>query len=116
MKTKELVIISVIAVYVVAVFSFVAYEYSIQFENNKNKPISMVELFGNGSSRIFEIENPSPDLDVFTSIFATVSRFSFAMPFAIAGLGMVAAPIGLSKPICLYLQRDYVCWFFGLQQ
>jgi len=95
MKNRELVLASVIVVYVMAIFSFVVYDYSVEFENNKNKPISMVELFGNGSSRSFEIENPSPDLDVFTSIFATVSRFSFAMPFAIAGLGMVAAPIGL---------------------
>lgn len=95
MKTRELVIVSVIVVYVIAIFSFVAYEYSIEIENNKNKPIPMVELFGNGSSRSFEIENPSPDPDVFTSIFATMSRFSFAMPFVIAGLGMVAAPIGL---------------------
>ena len=95
MKTREITLVSVIVVYVVAVFSFVAYEYSIQFENNKNRLIPMVELFGNGSSRSFEIENPSPDPDAFTSIFATMSRFSFAMPFAIAGLGMVAAPIGL---------------------
>ena len=95
MRTSEIVIVSVLIVYVISVFSFVAYEYSIQFEDNKNKPILMVELFGNGSSRRFEVENPSPDPDVFTSIFATLSRFSFAMPFAITGLGIIGAPIGL---------------------
>lgn len=95
MKIRELVIVSVIVVYVMTIFSFVAYEYGIEIENNKDKPIPMVELFGNGSSRSFEIENPSPEPDVFTSVFATLSRFSFAMPFVIAGLGMVGAPIGL---------------------
>ena len=95
MKTRELILASVILAYVIAVFSFIAFEYSIQFESNKNKPISMVELFGNGSSRSFEVDNPSPEPDAFTSIFATLMRFSFAMPFAIAGLGLVAAPIGL---------------------
>ena len=38
MKTREITLVSVMVVYVVAVFSFVAYEYSIQFENNKNRP------------------------------------------------------------------------------
>ncbi len=95
MKTRELILVSIIIGYLLAVFSFLVIEYSITFENNKDRPIQMVELFGNGSTRSFEIENPAPDPDIFTSIFAAGMRVAFALPFAIAGLGLVAAPIGL---------------------
>ncbi len=95
MKTRELILVSIIIGYLFAVFSFLVLEYSITFENNKDRPIQMVELFGNGSTRSFEIENPAPDPDIFTSIFAAGMRVAFALPFAIAGLGLVAAPIGL---------------------
>jgi len=94
MKTRELVLVSVIIGYLLAVFSFLVLEYSVIFENNKDVPIQMVELFGNGSVRNFEVENPSPDPDIFTSIFAAGMRVAFALPFAIAGLGLVGAPIG----------------------
>ncbi|MGY5146594.1 MAG: hypothetical protein ACW9W4_01135 [Candidatus Nitrosopumilus sp. bin_7KS] len=95
MKIIELIIVLIIIGYVLANFSFLVVEYSVTFENNKDKPIQMVELFGNGSSRSFEIENPSPDPDIFTSISAAWMRLAFALPFAIAGLGMIGAPIGL---------------------
>lgn len=94
MKIRELILVLIIIGYILAVFSFLVLDYSITFENNKDKPIPMVELFGNGSSRSFEIENPSPDPDIFMSIFAAGTRVAFALPFAIAGLGLVGAPIG----------------------
>jgi len=95
MKTRELILVLIIIGYLLAVFSFLVIENEIKFQNYEPKPIQMVELFGNGTTRSFEIENPSPDPDIFTSIFAAGMRVSFALPFAIAGLGLVAAPIGL---------------------
>jgi len=95
MKTRELIPVLIIIGYLLAVFSFLVIENEIKFQNYEPKPIQMVELFGNGTTRSFEIENPSPDPDIFTSIFAAGMRVSFALPFAIAGLGLVAAPIGL---------------------
>ena len=95
MKTRELILVLAIIGYFLAVFSSIVIEYNTTFENNKDRPISMVELFGNGSSRSFEIENPSPDPDIFTSIFAALGRFAFALPFAIAGLGMIGGPMAL---------------------
>ncbi len=89
MKTVELVLVLVIVGYILANFTFLAIEYSIEFENNKDIPIQMVEPFGNGSSRSFEIKNPSPDPDIFASISAATMRVAFALPFAIAGLGLV---------------------------
>ena len=94
LKTRELILVSIIIGYVLVVFSFLVLEYSITFEKNKDIPIQMVELFGNGSTRSFEIENPSPDPDIFTSIFAAGMKIGFPLPFAIAGLGLVGAPIG----------------------
>ncbi|MDH3203346.1 MAG: hypothetical protein OEL81_01550 [Nitrosopumilus sp.] len=95
MKIRELIIILIIFGYVLVNFSFLTVQYGNQHEENKDKPIQMVELFGNGSSRSFEIENPSPDPNIFTSISAAWMRLAFALPFAIAGLGMVGAPIGM---------------------
>jgi len=95
MKTRELILVLIIIGYLLSVFSYLVIEYSITFENNKDIPMQMVELFGNGTTRSFEIENPSPDPDIFTSIFAAGMRVAFALPFAIAGLGLVSVPIGL---------------------
>ena len=94
MKTRESMLVLIIIGYVLANFSFLVWEYSVTFENNKDKPIQMVELFGNGTSRSFEVENPSPDPDVFASMSAAGMRMGFALPFAVAGLGMVSVPIG----------------------
>ena len=88
-------IVLIIIGYLLSVFSFLAFQYSIEFENNKDRPIQMVEMFGNGTTRSYEIENPSPDPDIFTSIFAAAMRVAFALPFAIAGIGLVSVPIGL---------------------
>jgi hypothetical protein len=96
MKTRELILVLIIIGYVLAVFSFLVIEYEIKLQNYEPKPIPMVELFGNGSTRSFEIENPpGPYPSLSSSIGISVMRLSFALPFAIAGLGLVAAPIGL---------------------
>ena len=95
MKSRESILVLTIIGYLLANFSFLVFEYNITFENNKDISIQMVELFGNGTTRNFEIENPSPDPDIFTSISAAGGRVAFALPFAIAGLGMVSVPIGL---------------------
>lgn len=95
MKSRELILVLIIIGCILANFSFLVLEFSIVFENNKDRPILMVELFDNGTTRNFEVENPSPDPDIFTSIFAAVGRFTFALPFAIAGLGIIGGPMAL---------------------
>jgi len=96
MKTRELILVLIIIGYLLAVFSFLVIENEIKFQNYEPKPIQMVELFGNGTTRSFEIENPpGPEPSISLSIFMVGMKFAFALPFAIAGLGLVAAPIGL---------------------
>ena len=95
MKTRELTLVLIIIGYLLANFSFLVLEYSITFENNKDKPIQMVKLDGNGTVTRYQVPNPAPDPDIFTSIFAAMDRFAFALPFAIAGLGIIGGPMAL---------------------
>ena len=95
MKTRELILISIIIGYLLAVFSFLVIEYEIKFQNYERKPIPMVELFGNGSTRNYEIENPAPDPNLFTSISISMVRFAFALPFVVAGIGIWGIPIAM---------------------
>lgn len=94
MKTSESVLVLIIIGYVLAVFSAVVIEYEIKNQNYESQPMQMVELFGNGSTRNYEVENPfEPNL--FSSIAAALSRFSFALPFVIAGFGMWNIPLAM---------------------
>lgn len=96
MKTREKILILIIIGYLGAVFSFLVIENEIKFQNYDPQPIQMVELFGNGTTRSFEIENPpGPYPSLFASLGISILRISHALPFAIAGLGLVGAPIGL---------------------
>ena len=98
MKTRELFLVLIIIGYLLSVFSFLVIEYSITFEANKDRPIMMVKLdmIDNVTTATrYEVPNPAPDPDIFTSIFAAMGRFAFALPFAIAGLGMIGGPMAL---------------------
>jgi hypothetical protein len=95
MKSRELILVLIIIGYLLAVFSFIVIEYDIQFQNYERKPVQMTELFGNGTTRNFEIIPAGPDPSLSSSIGVSVMRLAFALPFAIAGIGLVAAPIGL---------------------
>jgi hypothetical protein len=96
LKTRELILVLIIIGYVLSVLFYLALEYGVEFENNKDKPIQMVELFGNGTTRSFEIEKPAlPAPSIFLGILGAGMKLVYALPFTIAGLGLVAAPIGL---------------------
>ena len=95
MKTRELILVLIILGYSVAVFSFLVIEYEIKLQNSGPEPMQMVELFGNGSVRNFEIENTSEQhLSIFASLGMSFLRLLYALTFAVAGIGLIFAPIG----------------------
>lgn len=90
----ELIFASIIIGYLLAVFSAVVVEYEIERQDYVAEPFQMVELFGNGTVRNYEIENTfEPNL--FTSIAQTLSRISFALPFVLGGLGLWNIPLSM---------------------
>jgi len=95
MKTrKELIFASITIGYLLAVFSIIVIEYEVERQNYVAQPIQMVELFGNGTTRNYEIENTfEPNL--FTSIAGTMIRFSFALPFVLGGFGLWNIPLSM---------------------
>ena len=93
MKTRELILVLIIIGYFLAVFSSLAIEYNIALENNKDRPIMMVKVDGNGTVTRYQVPNPAPDPDISTGIFLAMERFTLALPFAIAGLGMISGPM-----------------------
>ena len=95
MKTrKELIFASITIGYLLAVFSAVVIEYEIERQNYVAQPIQMVELFGNGTTRNYEIENTS-EPNLFTSIAGTMIRFSFALPFVLGAIGIWGIPLAI---------------------
>lgn len=94
MKTRELIFASIMIGYLLAVFSAVLIEYEIQNQNYEPQPIQMIELFGNGSARNYEVENLF-EPNFFTSVALTLSRFSFALPFVIGGFGLWHIPLAM---------------------
>ena len=51
MKTRELIFVLAVAAYIGATFSVLVYEYDTKVQDYDKKPMQMVELSGNGSSR-----------------------------------------------------------------
>ncbi|HUU48114.1 MAG TPA: hypothetical protein VMW55_04955 [Nitrosopumilaceae archaeon] len=94
MQTRELTLVLIIMGYPAAVFTFFVIERKIKFQDYGPKPLQMVKLFGNGRVRNFEIDNPAPDPNLFTIIAIAFLRLAYALPFAIAGIGLVGAPVG----------------------
>ena len=94
MQTRELTLVLIIIGYLVAVFTFLVIEQEIKFQDYGPKPLQMVKLFGNGSVRNFEIDNPASDPNLLASIAIAFLRLGYALPFAIVGIGLVGAPIG----------------------
>jgi len=99
MKSRELILVLIIVGYLLANLSFLGFQHSIEFENNKDRPMQMVELFGNGSSRSYEMENPNSNASVSTTIFQAImgaaTKMGFALPFVIGGLGLIGGPMAL---------------------
>ncbi len=116
MKLRELIFVLIIVGYLLAVFSFLVNEYNIKFQNYERKPMQIVELYGNGSTRSFEIEDTSPDPDLFSSIFMSMSKFAYALPFVIAGIGLAGGPMALisNSAIPSELYRVMVFWIMAI--
>ncbi len=95
MKTNELIFVLIIAAYISITFSVLVYEYDTKVQDHEQKPIQMVELFGNGSSRNYVIENHSPMPTVFSSILGSMMQFSFSFSMAVAGVAIIWIPVSV---------------------
>ena len=93
MKTRELIFVLIIVAYISIVFSVLVYEYDTKVQDYERKPMQMVELYGNGSSRSYEIENPSTMPTIFSSILGSMMQFTFSLPLVVAGIGIIGIPI-----------------------
>ena len=130
-KILGLVILSII----LATTSVHAVQYGIQFEENKGIPMEMVEVFANGSSRIYEVPTSTPHsvLIALFGILPALMKIGYALPFVIGGLGFIGGPMAflhgnlslssdglrvviflilsiISIPITFYLSREIVFW------
>ena len=74
MKSRELIFVLVIAAYVSTTFSVLVYEYDTKVQDHDRKPMQMVELSGNCSSRIYEIDNPSPMPNIFSTMLGSMCK------------------------------------------
>lgn len=97
MKSRELILVLIMVGYLLAILSFLAFQNSIVFENNKDQSLQMVEVFGNGTTRSYEVENPNSNASASTTIFQAIMgaamKMGFALPFVIAGLGFIGGPM-----------------------
>lgn len=102
MKTREIILVLIIIGYLLANLSFLAFQNSIEFEKNKDRPMQMIKLDMINNTTIttsYELENPNSNAStstvVFQAIMGSAMKMGFALPFAIAGIGLVGVPIGL---------------------
>jgi len=93
MKTRELILVSIIIGYVLVNFSLIVLQNGVSFEN-KDQSMHMIEVFDNGTTRSFEIDNPTPIPEIFASILGATIRLAYSLSMAIVGIGMVSTPIG----------------------
>ena len=107
MKTRELIFVTVIAVYISAAFSVLVYEYDTKVQDYERKPMQMVELSGNGSSRTYEIENPSPMPNIFSSILGSIMQFTFSLPLVVAGIAIIGIPIAVTQSNMIITPETY---------
>ncbi len=129
-KILGLVILGII----LAATSVHAVQYSIQFEENKGRPMQMVEVFGNGTTRSYEVpvSIPHPVIIALYGILAALMKIGYALPFVLGGFslyfgfiryetGFDMAPevfhyaiywiLGIiSTPITFYISRQIVFW------
>ncbi len=102
MKTKELILALIIVGYLLAIFSFLAFQNSIVFENNKDRPMQMIKLdmiCNTAITTSYEIESPHSNANAstiaFQAIMGAALRMGFALPFVIGGLGLIGGPMAL---------------------
>ena len=95
MKTREIIFIIFLVAYTSTVFAVVAIDKSQTTLNSEQ--LQMVELFGNGTTKSYEMEN-SYKPNGFAVIVGTLMHFVFVLPFALAGFGMWGMPIVWVNP------------------
>ncbi len=87
MKTKEIIFIIFIVSYTTTIFTIVTIDKAYTMLNSESQPLQMVELFGNGTARNYEIESPYKP-NIFSVAAGTLGHFMFTFPFVLAGFGM----------------------------
>ena len=117
---------------ILSTFSALSVQYSIQHEENKDKPIQMVNLDGNTTTR-YEIQPPPSPPAIIVGMMGASMKLAFALPFALSGFSIFVGFIGLyetgfdinrdiyhyaiywtlsiiSIPITFYLSREMPLW------
>ena len=107
MKSREMVFVLVIVAYIGIAFSVLVYEYNTKVQDYERKPMQMVELSGNGSSRTYEIENPSPAPNIFSSILGSIIQFTFSLPLVVAGIAIIGVPIAVIQSNMIITPETY---------
>ena len=114
MKSRELIFVLVIAAYVSTTFSVLVYEYDTKVQDHDRKPMQMVELSGNCSSRIYEIDNPSPMPNIFSTMLGSIMQFTFSLPLVVAGIAIIGVPIAVTQSNMIITPETYFGIIFWL--
>ena len=97
MKTKEIIFVIFIISYTSTIFTTVVIDKAETTLNSESQPLQMVELFGNGTARNYEIESPY-NPNIFSVAAGTLGHFMFAFSFVLGGFGMWGMPIVWANP------------------
>lgn len=132
MIQNEKILALVILGIILSTFSVLAIQYSIQHEENKDKPMQMVKLDGDTTTS-YEVQPPPAPPSIITGMLSAFMKLAYALPFAIAGFSLFFTPIGLlqthlfsspegfsvlviwiiamiSIPITFYLSKEIILW------
>lgn len=108
MKSQELIFVLVIAAYIGVAFSVLVYEYNTKVQDYDRKPMQMVELSGNGSSRTYEMENLSPAPGIFSIILGSIMQFAFSLPLVVTGIAIIGVPIAVVQSNMIIIPETYI--------
>ena len=132
MMQNEKILALVILGIILSTFSVLTVQYSIQHEENKDKPMQMVKLDGNTTTR-YEVQPPPAPPSIIVGMLSAVMKLAYAFPFAVAGFSLFVTPMGLlqthlfsspegfrvlvvwiiamiSIPITFYLSKEITLW------
>ena len=112
MIQNEKILALVILGIILSTFSVLAVQYSIQHEENKNKPMQMVKLDGDNTTS-YGVQPPPAPPSIITGMLSDFMKLAYALPFAIAGFSLFFTPIGLLQTHLFFHLKDFMCWLFG---
>lgn len=113
MKTRELIVVVVILGYFLIVFSAIMIDREDVRLSSKHTPMQMVEIYGNGTVRNYEMEN-TIEPSFLTSIVGTVGQLVFALPFVLGGIGMWGMPLAILNNSSHILSESINQWLLYL--